>query len=734
MGIGALAGWCHRHRRFVAAAWIVAVVTVVLGSELAGGHYSRSVTLPNLESEQAHDLLRERFPATAGPSVQVVFEAAAGVDDPGVRTRLERLFGHLRDLPGVTSVDDFYGPGPRPVAPGGRIGFTTARLSGVGERATARAVVREVERARAPGLRVEAGGEPVSELYPPSTGRAELFGVGAAIVILLISFGSVIAMGLPVGTAIAGLAVSIGGLTLLARFADVPDFTPQLAGMIGLGVGIDYALFIVTRYRQELHAGRDGELATRVALATAGRAVVFAGLTVVVSLMAMLVMDISFVRGLALGAVAAVLTVMLASLTLLPALLGFAGRAIDRLRVPGLHRDESGHRRTFWFRWSRQVQRHPIVAVVTGGVVLLTLGVPALSMRLGIADAGHDPPSRTTRRAYDLLAEGFGAGFNGPLVLAAEMPDRARGEPVLARVQKTVGATPGVAFVVPAEVSDDGRAAIVTVFPSSAPQDRATAELVHRLRSDVLPAATAGTPVHVLVGGRTAVGIDLSSYLGDRMPLFIGIVLALSFLVLLVVFRSVLVPLKAAVMNVLSIAAAYGVVTAVFQWGWAASLIGLHRPGPIEPVAPMMLFAVVFGLSMDYEVFLLSRCHEEWVRTGDNAGAVADALATTARVITAAAAIMVAVFVSFAFAGDRVVQLFGVGLAAAILIDATLVRMLLVPATMELLGDANWWLPRWLDRIIPDLDIEGEHHLPPATTPEAERAIAEASDPTDLGL
>lgn len=716
------------------AAWVLAVVGVVLGSQFAGGRYSSDVTLPNLESERAHDLLRERFPSTAGPSVQVVFEADAGIDAPGPRARLRGLFDRLRGLPGVASVDDPYGPGPRPVAPNGRIGFATVHLAAPEHPSVARRILHEVKAARAPGLAVEAGGSPIEALFPPSTGPAELLGLGAAVVILLISFGSVIAMGLPVGTAVAGLAVSIGGLTLIARFVDVPDFTPQLAGMIGLGVGIDYALFIVTRFRQELHAGRDGELATRIALSTAGRAVIFAGLTVVVSLMAMVVVGISFLRGLAFGAAAAVLTVMAASLTLLPALLGFAGRAIDRLRVPGLHRDESGHRRTLWFRWSRLVQAHPLSAVLAGGAIVLLLAVPALSMRLGIADAGSDPPSRTTRRAYDILAEGFGAGFNGPLVLAAELPGRERGAPVLARVEKAVAKAPGVAFVVPADVADDGRAAVVTVFPESAPQDAATTDLVHHLRSDVLPGATAGTGVTVLVGGRTAVGIDLASYLGDRMPLFIGIVLALSFLVLLVVFRSLLVPLKAAVMNVLSIAAAYGVVTAVFQWGWGASLLGLHRAGPIEPVAPMMLFAVVFGLSMDYEVFLLSRCHEEWVRTGDNATAVADALATTARVITAAAAIMVAVFMSFAFAGDRVVQLFGVGLAAAILIDATLVRMLLVPATMELLGDANWWLPRWLDRVVPDLDIEGEHHLPPETTPEEEAAIAATSDPADRGL
>ncbi len=733
MGIGGLAGWCHRHRRLVVAAWIVAVVAVVLGAQLAGGRYSSAVTLPQVESERAHDLLRERFPSTAGPTVQVVFKAADGIDAPAPKARLEALFARLRAVPGVDSVDDPFGPGPRPVSPNGRIGFAMVKLAS--ERpSTARRILHEVTQARAPGLEVEAGGSPVSALYPPSTGRAELLGVGAAIVILLISFGSVIAMGLPIGTAVAGLAVSIGGLTLLARFADVPDFTPELAGMIGLGVGIDYALFIVTRFRQELHAGRDGELATRIALSTAGRAVVFAGLTVVVSLMAMLVMGISFLRGLAFGAAAAVLTVMAAALTLLPALLGFAGTAIDRLRVPGLHRDESVHRETLWFRWSRLVQRRPLVGLVGGAVVVLLLAVPTLSMRLGIPDAGSDPPSRTTRRAYDLLVEGFGAGLNGPLVLAAEMPSRAAGAPVLTRVEKAVARTSGVAFVLPADVSANGRAAVITVFPKSAPQAAETADLVTRLRSEVLPAATAGSSVAVLVGGQTAVGIDLASYLGDRMPLFIGIVLALSFLVLLVVFRSVLVPLKAAVMNVLSIAAAYGVVTAIFQWGWAGSLFGVHRPGPIEPVAPMMLFAIVFGLSMDYEVFLLSRCHEEWVRTGDNAGAVADALATTARVITAAAAIMVAVFMGFAFAGERVVQLFGVGLAAAIVIDATLVRMLLVPATMELLGDANWWLPRWLDRIVPDLDIEGEHHLPPETTLEEEAEIAAVADPADRGL
>ena len=435
----------------------------------------------------------------------------------------------------------------------------------------------------------------------------------------------------------------------------------------------------------------------------------------------MFLMGLSFVRGLAIGAVTAVLLVMLASVTLLPAVLGFTGRVIDKLHVPGMRRDESAHRTSIAFRWSRLVQRHPWRFALGGLAVLLVLCVPVLSLRLGNSDAGNDPTSLTTRRAYDLLSKGFGPGFNGPLVVAAQLPNSA-GRSVVQNLRTRVEHTSGVAGVTAVQVSPNGDAAVVTVYPAGAPQDVRTSDLVHHLRDQVVPSAIRGTGVIVKIGGSTASSIDLSEFLGTRLPWFIGAVIVLSFLLLMVVFRSLVVPLKAAIMNLLSIGAAYGIVVAVFQWGWLGSAIGINRSGPIDSFVPMMLFAVLFGLSMDYEVFLLSRVREEYVRTGDNAVAVADGLAATARVITAAAAIMISVFLAFVLGDTRVIKLFGLGLASAIFIDATLVRMLLVPATMELLGEANWWLPRWLRGALPDLDVEGAHVAPRRTSRDSNRS------------
>jgi RND superfamily putative drug exporter len=486
--------------------------------------------------------------------------------------------------------------------------------------------------------------------------------------------------------------------------------------MIGIGVGIDYALFIVTRYRQGLHDGMDPDSAVVKAINTSGRAVLFAGCTVVVSLAGLFLMGIDFVRGLAAGACLAVAVTMIASVTLLPSVLGFVGHTIDRLRLPWTRSQATSEQRGFWYRWSRIIQRRPWPAVAVGFVALAALAVPVFSIRLGSSDASNLPTSDTTRRGYDLLSTGFGPGFNGPLQLAVEVP--AGGAASVGRLHDALAATPGVASVGPARVNPAGDAALMQVYPTTSPQDQRTVDLVHHLRNQVLPQATAGTGLTAHVGGITASFEDVASRLSARLPLFIGAVLALSFLLLMTVFRSVVVPAKAVVMNLLSIGAAYGILIAVFQWGWGKGLFSVGKSGPVESFIPMMLFAILFGLSMDYEVFLLSRVKEEHDRTGDNGLAVADGLSVTARVITAAAAIMVTVFGSFIFGDNRVVKEFGLGLAAAILIDATLVRMVLVPATMELLGEANWYLPRWLDRILPRIHIEGE----PASDLDAELA------------
>jgi RND superfamily putative drug exporter len=539
----------------------------------------------------------------------------------------------------------------------------------------------------------------------------------------------VVAMGLPIMAALFGIAIGFALQDLLSHVLNVPVFAPELLAMIGLGVGIDYALFIVTRFRQGLGEGREPRPAVAAALATSGRAVLFAGCTVIISLLGLFIVNLPFMQGLAVGAIAAVLLVMAAALTLLPAMLGFAGRAIDRLRLPGrLRPAPPADGRGFWYRWSRTIQRHPVTTGLSALAVLVLLAVPLFSMRLAFTDAGNDPAGLTTRQAYDLLARGFGPGFNGPLVLAAEIPAAAAGSgpATLASFDRALRATPGVAFATPPRYNADGTTAVIIAYPTTAPQAAATATLVTTLRQRVIPAATTGTPVKILVGGETAGGVDAATYLSSRLFWVIGGVIVLAFLLLMAVFRSVVIPVKAAIMNLLSVGAAYGVIVAVFQWGWGGSIIGIGRTGPIDPWIPLMMFTILFGLSMDYEVFLLSRMREEWLRTGVNATAVADGLAKTARVITAAAAIMICVFGSFVI-GDplRVLKVFGLGLAASIVIDASLVRMVLVPSVMELLGRANWYMPRWVDRIVPTLGVEVDVDRP---TGDAAPGTAQADD------
>jgi RND superfamily putative drug exporter len=486
----------------------------------------------------------------------------------------------------------------------------------------------------------------------------------------------------------------------------MPNFTSQMVAMISIGVGIDYALFIVTRYREALHNGLPPEDAVAHSLDTAGRAVLFAGSTVVISVLGLFAMNQAMMNAVALAASFGVLMTMLASLTLLPAVLGFVGRNIDRLALPN-HAREERTAGSFWFRWSRLMQRHPVPALVVGLAILVVLALPVFSMRLGFGDAGSRGTGDTTRRAYDLLSQGFGPGFNGPLLIASETPGGASDMAALSRLSGELNNTPGVAFASPPVPNPAGDAAIIQVYPTTSPQDEATSDLVTALRRHTVPDALAGSTVVAHVGGQTAGAVDFSSYTRDHLPLVMGVVLLLSFSLLTLVFRSLVVPIKAVIMNLLSIGASYGILVAVFQWGWLKDVIGVSKTGPIDAWVPMMLFAIVFGLSMDYEVFLLSRVREEYDRNGqDNRLAVADGLAATARVITAAAAIMVCVFMSFALGSDRSIKLFGLGLASAIFLDATLVRMVLVPATMELLGDANWWLPRWLGRVLPVVHVD----------------------------
>ncbi|MCU1361782.1 MAG: putative integral rane protein, partial [Ilumatobacteraceae bacterium] len=537
--------------------------------------------------------------------------------------------------------------------------------------------------------------------------------------ILLFAFGSVIAMGLPFVTAILGLGAGIGMITFVSAFVDMPSTAEALATMIGLGVGIDYALFIITRHRAGLHRGLTVEDAAGRAIATAGQAVVIAGGTVVIAICGLAVAGIPLITFMGIGAAIVVAIMVIAAITLLPAMIGFAGHNIDRFGIPGMKRvSESGTRNDDghfhgWARWAHHVSRNPVKYLVGGLAVVLVLALPMFDMRLGQTDASQSPTSSTLRRSYDLLADGFGPGFNGPLFLAVDLQG-ADSQAALTQIATAVTADSDVAQVAPAIVGPDGSTAVIQVTPRSAPQDAATSALVTRLRDDVLPPAVAGTDAHVYVGGQTAVFIDLGDRVAQRLPLFIACVVGLSFLLLMLVFRSILVPLKAAVMNLLSIGAAYGVIVAVFQKGWGAGLFGVHESLPIVSFIPMFMFAILFGLSMDYEVFLLSRIREEYNLSHDNTESVVVGITTTARVITSAALIMISVFISFVFGGDPTIKMMGVGLSTAVFIDATIIRMVLVPSTMRLLGDANWWLPAWLDRRLPNLDIEGESKLPPA--------------------
>jgi len=753
-----LGSWCHDHRKAVVGLWLAALVLSGALSGTIGGAFRDEFNLPDVESKEGFDLLDEEFGGQGtGQSGTIVFRAEQGVDDPAVRTAMQTLFDDVAKVDDVTGVASPYAPdSDEQIASGGdsdgKIAFATIEMPDDID-FTRAGEIRDKILADAPeikGLRIELGGSIFAEFEEPSS---EVLGLAFAIVILILAFGSVIAMGLPVGVALFGIGIGTAIIAMLSHVLAIPDFATFLGIMIGLGVGIDYALLIVTRYREQLHGGHSVRASVTVASNTAGRSVLFAGTTVVISLLGMLLMGVSFVQGLAVGAASVVAVTVAASLTLLPALLGFAGERIELTRWRGLiaaglaavalvgvglkltplliglplavivliagffvgplkrevpRRAPRPLRETPAYRWSRVIQHRPWTAAIAGAAALLVLAVPVLSLRLGFSDESNYAEDTTTKQAYDLLVDGFGPGFNGPLLLVADLPEGATLAD-LDVIEEAVADDPGVAFISPARPNkpEDPTAAMWNLVPESGPQDKATTDLVNRLRNDVLPPTEEAVGTEVLVTGTVAVNTDFSDYLKSRLPYFFAAVLTLSFLLLMVVFRSLLVPLKAVIMNLLSIGAAYGVVVALFQWGWLSDITGV-QPAPIEPWAPMMLFAVVFGLSMDYEVFLLSRVREEWRRSGDSRASVADGLAATAKVITAAAAIMVVVFGSFLLENDRVLKLMGTGLATAILLDATIVRMLLVPATMELLGDKNWWLPRWLDRILPNIDVEGQ--------------------------
>jgi RND superfamily putative drug exporter len=724
-----------RRRRLVTLAWVLVAIGIVVVAQARGGETSDRFEVPGVEAQRALDMLEERFPSEAGTSAQLVFAADSGtLSDPNAADVVDAAVADVAAQPDVGRVDELSR------SPDGRIAFAdvqyTRPLADIRTEAFERLEATAEGVNDAGVVRMELGGDlPTDASEEPPAGQ-EFVGVIAAVIILLVAFGSIIAMGLPIGSAIIGLMTSLGLFTLLAVFIDVSDVALTLGTMIGLGVGIDYALFIVTRHREHLQQGMTVEEAAGRAIATSGSAVIFAGLTVVIAIMALAVAGIPAVTIMGFTVAIAVFVMVAISLTLLPALLGFAGHKIDRVTLPFLRTRSAAAaagRETIWHRWGRQVSAHPWRYLLASVAVLGLLTVPLFSLRLGMTDNGTSPESLTTRRSYDLLAEGFGPGFNGPLVLSAELDGASPQnlQPLAAAIEND----PSVASVAPIQPNADGSAAVLRVIPETSPQDSATSDLVHRLRDDVIPNATAGlSGVEVYVGGQTALFVDLSDQLASRLPLFIGTVLVIAVLLLIVVFRSIAVPLKAAAMNLLSIGAAYGVIVAVFQWGWLQGVFGVDETVPIVSFMPMMLFAILFGLSMDYEVFLLSRVREEYLKRGDNEAAVVEGVSATARVITSAALIMISVFVAFILSNDVVIQMFGLGLATAVFVDATIIRLVLVPATMKLLGDWNWWLPAWLDRLLPRLDIDSNSALPEPeyepgrgpTTPAPERQLEPA--------
>jgi len=707
-----LASFCIRHRRVVVGFWIVLAIAVSVFSTSLGKQFADDLTLPGKDSQQATDLVDSKFPGQSNGSNPVLFKAKQGkITDSSNKQAVENTIKELSKDSEVVSINNpFSESAPGQVSKDGKIAYASMVISdGPGDLSddTAQDLVDEAHSAAGSDLDVAVGGYLGQQVSKPSTESSEVVGLGVAMIVLALTFGTVVAMGLPILSAVFGLGVSMGLITLLSNVATVSTVAPTLATMIGLGVGIDYALFVVTRHRLAMHEGHEPPEAAARAAATAGGAVVFAGSTVVVALLSLGLAGIPLVWTLGYTAAIAVVVAMLASITLLPALLAMIGHGIERLPIPLPHNTKADHEAHGWRRWAEWVARHPIPSVVVSVLILLVIALPVRNLELGQEDDHALPKSTETRQAYDLTTEGFGVGENGPLLIAVEVGDKSDAD----SLSKAIGKAKGIAEVTPPAFDKAGDAAIFNAVPTTSPSSTATEDTVSRLRDTTIPQTLKGTKSVAHVGGQTAGYVDLASEIADKLPQVIFTVVLLSFFVLILAFRSVIVPLQAAAMNLLSIGAAYGLVTFVFQEGHGASLIGLEGAVPVVSFLPLVMFAILFGLSMDYEVFLLTQIREAWKKTGDSDRAVVIGVTSSGRVITSAALIMVAVFFSFVLSGDPVVKQFGVGLAFAVAIDATIVRCLLVPAVMILMKRSNWWFPGWLDRLVPRIDIEGNEYF-----------------------
>jgi RND superfamily putative drug exporter len=724
-----LTHWCIHHRRSVFLAWVVIAIGTTAVATAVGRQYATNFTLPGTETQRAFDLLNRDFKSQSGDVDTIVYHVSNGtVQSPQVKPAIESLLRRVALAPHVVGVISPYTPrGAVQISPDRRTAFATINFSKRASElpnSTGTVLLQDIAAVHVPGLRLAAGGQVIEQAEGFNIGPATFVGVIAAMVIMLITFGSLTAAGMPLVTAGFGLLTGIGLIGLATHVTDMSNIAPQLALMIGLGVGIDYALFIVTRFRESYAVLGDVEASVVQAMDTSGRAILLAGTTVIIALLGMFATGVPFMYGLSIASVMAVLFTLLASLTVLPAMLSRFGTRVARrrrgrrgrrqsdtdgaghaLENGGESRDERDLHQSRWRAWSRMVQARPWPLAGASLAFMVLLLLPVFGMRLQSSDAGNDPASTSTRQAYDMLASGFGAGFNGPLLVVSELtnPSQAR---VLPALRAQLSTRPDVVVVTPPRIAPSGKTAVIQVYPGSAPQDSATNSLVNDLRHNVAPGFHTRTGVTMLVGGFTAGSIDFSHVLSSKLPLFIGIVICLSALLLLLIFRSLLIPVQAAAMNLLSIGGALGLTVLVFEKGWLGGLLGLQK-GPVEPWIPVLMFAVVFGLSMDYEVFLVSRVREEWVRRRDASEAVANGIAYTGRVISAAAAIMVCVFLSFMLPNERTIKEFGFGLAIAVFLDAIVVRCIMLPAVLEILGRATWWFPRRLGELLPDINIEG---------------------------
>jgi RND superfamily putative drug exporter len=702
-----LADMVHKRRWLVVAVWLFAIVSVGGAAKSAGSAFSSSFDLPDTESSRVQEILAKEFPAQRGDSSQIVIEATGKLTSPDNRATIERLMAEVAKSPIVESIDSPFDPRSAALNAEENIGFATVHFNDRAQELSKEEIKNVVEVAQSfesASLEINLSGAVIKLANAVEPSSSEAIAILAAFLVLLYTFGSLVATLVPIVVAVFALAVGSALVSITSNAMPIADFAPILASLVGLGVGIDYALFIVTRFRRAIHEGKTVQESIRIAMTTSGRSVLFAGIIVCISMLGLFTVGLSFLNGVGVAASISVIISMIASLTLLPAFLSIIGKNIDRLRIPfkKLHQEEEGGKG--WKKWADKIQAHPVRWAVSSTLILLFICVPVTQIRLGASDSGNDPVGSTTRQAYDTLAKGFGPGFNGPITMLADVSNQKSADSAL-RAVEIIKSQSDVATVLPAIPTQDGKYQLITVYPKSSPQSEETSDFISELREEVIPAIERETGVSIQVGGLVAIFKDFGDVLTSKLLPFILSVVILSMLLLMILFRSILIPIKAAGMNLLSICAAFGVVVAGFQWGWFEPIFGTSA-GPIESFLPIMLFAILFGLSMDYEVFLVSRIHEEWIKTGNSKESVSKGLAATGSIITAAAAIMIVVFMAFVFLGERTIQLFGVGLAVAVLIDATIIRSTLVPSLMQLAGRWNWYLPNFIERKLPKVRLE----------------------------